>query len=275
MKKKNINNLSGLHRNRLDQLIILEEQLVASLLNFPDGSLRVSSNRGRTTFYRDWKDSESGASKSSYLKNSEAELVSLLAQKGYEKKLLKLVQKQIAILESVPAKLLDDDCLDQVYEGLSETRKALVTPFRLPDAEYLTRWKSEEFSSSLFHTENLRFTTNNKERVRSKSEMIIADRLSEFFIPYRYEEKIVLKDGTVCFPDFTILDLRTRSRIYWEHFGMVDQKSYSNGMVEKIEKYLNNDILLGENLIVTFESNDHPLDKTTVDTTIMKYLLST
>lgn len=48
------------------------------------------------------------------------------------------------------------------------------------------------------------------ERVRSKSEVIIADILNQEGIPYRYECPLQLKGWGKVYPDFTVLSERER-----------------------------------------------------------------
>ena len=70
-----------------------------------------------------------------------------------------------------------------------------------------------------------------RERVRSKSEVIIADTLARHGVPYRYEYPLKLKSGRdgafrTIHPDFLCLNVRTRAEFYWEHFGLMDDPDY-------------------------------------------------
>ena len=72
--------------------------------------------------------------------------------------------------------------------------------------------------------EDLIQTTSTGVPVRSKSEVIVADRLTSNGIIYHYEEELKLKhdDGKVTtrYPDFTIHDDDSGVTYYWEHLGM-------------------------------------------------------
>lgn len=60
--------------------------------------------------------------------------------------------------------------------------------------------------------------------VRSKSEVIIANMLSDRDIPFAYEVPLVAQDGTRYLPDFTI---QWRGETwYWEHWGMLGNAKY-------------------------------------------------
>ena len=96
-------------------------------------------------------------------------------------------------------------------------------------------------------------------RVRSKSEVIIADALTRANIPYRYEYPTSIKGWGTLYPDFTCLDIRTREEIIWEHFGLMGDPDYAENAVQKITHYAASGYVLGKNLIATFESGTTPL----------------
>lgn len=85
--------------------------------------------------------------------------------------------------------------------------------------------------------------TRRGEPVRSKSEVIIADNLYSANIDYVYEEKLIGKEGTERYPDFTIEDSETGRRFYWEHCGMLIDPSYRERWETKLTWYRNNGIL--------------------------------
>ena len=117
------------------------------------------------------------------------------------------------------------------------------------------------------------FYSNNGVRVRSKSELIIANMLEQNGIPYRYEYPIVLKDGKNVRPDFLCLNIRTRREYVWEHFGMMDNIAYANKNIAKIQAYEQNGFLAGKNMIMTFESSVTPISSSTIKQMIEEYLL--
>lgn len=96
------------------------------------------------------------------------------------------------------------------------------------------------------------FKTKRGEYVRSKSELIIADRLFDAGIPYHYEVACERKNWIISYPDFLVLNPRTKKEYYWEHFGMMGDPTYLEQALGKIEKYARYGITLGNNLIATF-----------------------
>ena len=72
------------------------------------------------------------------------------------------------------------------------------------------------------------------ERVRSKSEKIIADKLYRNGIPYKYEKPLVLKGLGKIHPDFEILNKRTRKEYFLEHLGKMDDIGYVKKNMRRI-----------------------------------------
>lgn len=107
--------------------------------------------------------------------------------------------------------------------------------------------------------------TEKGERVRSKSEKIIADKLFLLGIPYRYECPLHLSDRLVVYPDFTILRVAERKELYWEHFGMMDDADYVENVMLKISSYEKNGVFLGIDLFATFETSRKPLNARALD----------
>ena len=60
---------------------------------------------------------------------------------------------------------------------------------------------------------------------------------------------------------------------YHEHFGKMDDPQYARKALEKIRLYENNGIFIGEQLILTFESSEQPLDNREFELLIEKYLI--
>lgn len=105
--------------------------------------------------------------------------------------------------------------------------------------------------------------------MRSKSEVIIADRLYAKGIPYKYE--CPLKVGKkIIHPDLTILRLSDRKILYHEHCGRMGNTSYAEDMICRINDYGKAGIYCGDRLFFTFESADQPFDLSWLDDFIEK-----
>lgn len=193
-----------------------------------------------------------------YLKQNENDIKCQLIQKSYNQKLLSRVKDDIAAISSC----LDDmsDGLDGVYDSLSDIRKSYVTPYRLNDAAYAEQWMNLPYHSKSSHPEGLKHTTLLGELVRSKSERSIADLLTKYNIHYKYEAPLHLEGLGWIHPDFTILDMRTRRNVYWEHLGKMDDLEYVNAAIQRVTAYILNGYVLGRDLLITMETMDNPLD---------------
>jgi len=89
-----------------------------------------------------------------------------------------------------------------------------------------------------FLEEGLIHRTERGELVRSKSELVIADKLHARGIDYAYEQPLVLPNGRTRYPDFTIADHARGVTFYWEHLGMLDDPGYRARWERKRDEYL-------------------------------------
>ena len=112
-------------------------------------------------------------------------------------------------------------------------RKAIVNPLYPTDQAVISNFLNNKPVASDYRPEGLTQKTENGELVRSKSEVLIANYLLHANVPYIYELPIVL-DNRIIHPDFTVLNVRTREILYWEHLGMMDNKEYIESALAKI-----------------------------------------
>jgi hypothetical protein len=130
---------------------------------------------------------------------------------------------------------------------------------------------------SVFLQEGLIHRTSKGLAVRSKSELIIADALSNANIPFEYE-KLLSLGGTIRYPDFTIDDEISGQVIFWEHLGMLEREDYRRSWEKKLAWYLTQGVLPAEEgsgpngiLITTTESSQTGFDSSVVRDIIRKY----
>lgn len=125
-----------------------------------------------------------------------------------------------------------------------------------PDSE---EWKKSPFQANPTHPENLQCLTSSGLKVRSKSEVLIATALEKYAIPFRYECRLDTPEGPF-YPDFTIRHPKNGRLYIWEHFGMIDNNDYSEASLPKIGIYAQMGYFPNENLIMTFETKEHPFN---------------
>ena len=114
----------------------------------------------------------------------------------------------------------------------SETARRLTNLFDRP--------KPVEVGGRMFEDGLIHRTARN-ELVRSKSEVIIADRLANLKVDYTYERELNI-ENVAKFPDFTIEDAEAGRTFYWEHCGMLHVPAYKRRWEEKVEWYRAHDI---------------------------------
>lgn len=112
---------------------------------------------------------------------------------------------------------------------------------------------------SPFSLRKASYRTDRGERVRSEGEMLIANVLYKEKIPYSYEQVLMLKNGREVYPSFSISDPDDGERIYWQHFGRMDDRDGQAQAWNTINVYAANGIVAGFNLITSFEYKNSPL----------------
>ena len=231
----------------------------------PEGRLRIDARPSGPQYYRKVNGCEE------YLCEGHTALAKDLAQRRYYEKLLRQSELELSRMENL-IKVYHADSAASLWEKMSPQRKELVIPLSVPDEEYVKQWSEVEYLGMVLEEDEPSFLTERGEKVRSKSEKIIADMMSLRGVPYRYEYPILMK-GRYFYPDFTALNVRTRNEFIWEHFGMMDNPEYARNFTRKVKAYERNGIYVGSNLICTFETSIDPLYPEAVEEMIKRFLL--
>ena len=171
---------------------------------------------------------------------NDLERIRLLYRKRYlkssisrSKTIIKHLNKLLEELEKIP---FDEDC---IYQGKYSTEA--------------WNWMKAEYDTNPAYQENLRYMTTIGTRVRSKSELNIANTLERLGVPYRYEQKMYV-NGRTLYPDFTIL-LPNRDTLIWEHNGLMDNIDYVERAHLKTYDYERAGFRQHRNLIITYEDD--------------------
>ena len=165
-----------------------------------------------------------------------------------------------------------DEEMKKMYDSLHPDRKKLINPIEDTWENNLQKWFAAPYQGKEFQEGAPMILTENGERVRSKSEKILADYFYRQNILYKYEKPLYLKGYGTVYPDFTFLSSKTGKEIYWEHEGMMDKQEYARNAVRKIELYQKNGIYPGERLILTFETEQSMLNQNILEKLVEKYL---
>lgn len=251
----------------LDSLIKKSNANLSKLKHIPVRKIAISKSNGNDQYY--WVDKDSG--KRVYAKSGELDKLKETAQQGYEKALSKKLSYLRRCLYDF-LKKYDVSEIDNVYDEMSKARQKLITPIVDTEEILVKKWRAVSYKSLGFMDDS-DFYSNNGVRVRSKSELIIANMLEQYGVPYHYEYPILLKGLGTVHPDFTCLNVRKKKEIIWEHFGMMDNIAYANKNVSKIHAYNQNGYILGKNMIMTFETSQQAISSNIIRNMIEEFLI--
>ena len=244
---------------RRDWLAKIIEEKERALEMAPEGTLRILKRKGYNQYYwrKDAKDTNG-----TYINKGEIELANRLAQKDYDEKVLKQAKKELALLRDyLKVSVLQPE---EVYDLFNNDRKKLISPIEIDDDIFVKEWMNEAYELMPIAEDVGSFYSNNGVRVRSKSEALIANMLEHFRVPYKYEYPLKLDGLGMVRPDFVCLNVARRKEIVWEHFGMMDNVAYANKNIQKLGIYEQNGFLAGDNMIMTFETSQCPLNSNVV-----------
>ena len=256
-------------QERKKYLETLSGQIQDHLSTFPAGTLRISNSYGRAQYYHRQNISDRGGK---YLPRAEEALARQLAQKSYETQVLDSAAEEIAAINSFE-ELLPKIFAEGLYEELSRQRQALVRPLFETDENFINKWNQKPYKGKEMSPEIPELLTDRGERVRSKSEVIIANLLEKEGVPYKYECPVELRNHKKFYPDFTVLNIRRRKEFFWEHLGMMDNPEYAENAIRKISVYIRNGIVPGKDLIISAETKNTPLNIRDIRGIISHYLL--
>jgi hypothetical protein len=217
----------------------------------PEGSLYQLKHNERT-FYYHLVGKGKEKTKTGITKNTK--LIYQLARKEY---LLIAMNKQetgMKQIKKISAKM-NFDSWHEAAEEASRKFPALATEIFFLGEQYEKRLN---YSSPMF-ADNTIHRTQRGVKVRSKSELFIADMLEAQELPYQYEIELPYNEYHFC-PDFTVIRPRDGKVIFWEHFGMTHDSEYLKKMDLKLEKYRNMGIRPWDNLIISYDKEDGSLD---------------
>ncbi len=235
------------------------------LKKLPKGSLYASERNGvkyytKVTNFR-------GKKRSVYLGKEINPQVQLLQKKYYLRKAIQAMESNISLMEkflngyqSIDPNVMQKQ-FPKAYQSLPQSCFDTAGVFNLD------RWGSEFYVKSTSRSENLLNSTKKGDKVRSKSEVIIANAVAVRGLQYRYEE-VTYINGYKKAPDFKVIDPRTGRIIYWEHLGLITDMEYLKQALFRIADYIRDGIVPGVNLILTFDDAENHIDSLMIERTL-------
>lgn len=261
-------------KTRISELQSLLAEKKVALKSAPEGALRIAQSGNRIQYYH--KTSEENP-QGKYLPRNQDSLAAALAQKDYDQRIVKELEDEISALEKV-VKNYNPEKLVEIYEDMHTNRQHLINPSAVSDDAFEKAWVSYTYEGlSIDETSNI-FTTQKGEKVRSQAHQLIADTLNQLEIPYRYEYPLLINGskgfsrGILVHPTFYCLNLHTRKEFIWEHFAHMEDSFQARENIGKISLYQSNGYFQGEKLLITFETDDTPLDEKQISLLAERYL---
>jgi len=164
-----------------------------------------------------------------------------------------------------------------MHQGPRTVLKTFTAPERSETARRMTNLlqdcSMQEFpqvKGSIFLQQGLIHRTSKGLAVRSKSELIIADALSQAGVVFEYEKPLTFGASTR-YPDFTIDDEISGRTVYWEHLGLLERADYRLSWEKKLAWYKAHGILPAQEgsgpngmLVTTTESSTAGFDASVV-----------
>ncbi|MFZ1292524.1 MAG: ATP-dependent RecD-like DNA helicase, partial [Melioribacteraceae bacterium] len=132
-----------------------------------------------------------------------------------------------------------------LYQGSKLEIKELSSPIHSDTLSRITNlFNKPELVEveNRFLEKNLIQQASDGQMLRSKSELLIYQRLIDKGLEPNYEKKLEIKEVQKL-PDFTIENVDTGEVYYWEHCGMLYDKDYKERWEEKYRWYLDNNII--------------------------------
>ena len=239
------------------------------LKGLPSGRLVADTSKAATyyrhAFVENGKRVRKGVSKQPEL------MQQLIRQRFLNAQLDQLLKEQSAI-DCVLKHLNDFDFNAELSKIAQEfpllSKKFILDSIVDKDGE---AWANADYEHFNYKLEERKQITSRGLRVRSKSEVLIAEKIYNYNLAMRYEEVMHFGDIDIA-PDFTIR--REDGKIFiWEHEGLTNSKSYIEWQAKKSQLYASRGFYPWDNLIITYDNAAGIIDLREIDFIIQTKLL--
>ena len=202
-----------------------------------------------------------------YLGSDNSDAVIAIKEYCYLNKSLKVINKNLKALEDSLAQMEETD-YDHINSLLPDTYRNPKIQGLCSGNKKALQWKEKaealKARHEIYKPEELTVTTDDGNKVRSKSEGMIYNYLLSAGVAFVYELPMKLRNGMV-WPDFTLLSEQDYStEIIIEHQGLMGNDYYRKRFGDKVYKYIQEGYVQGDNIFLTFDSADGGLDITPI-----------
>jgi hypothetical protein len=225
---------------QLEMILQEDERLLGiaqkRLTRCAEGKLRVRKRKGNHYFSRELQMKEVPKRKESYIRKDNTRLLTSLGNRIYCELLIPALKSEIQTIRQF-LEQYDPACKTAAFTSLPTEIQSPINPLALTDEQVCANWEHAPYDRSSYPMPAGAYKTKRGEYVRSRAEYIIANMLYDLHIPYRYECAFYLADGSVVYPDFTIMHPVTHELYYIEFFGKMDEEEYAAINFNKIRNY--------------------------------------
>lgn len=263
--------------NALAQLQEARTRYEFELEGMPDGKLVHVKAADGERYYVEVRDGERPSRRGI---TRRPDLVATFARKEYLRKALAVIDHDVRTLERAVRRYKRFDPEEVVGSLSSAYRDLPLNAFYHPlvdtvalslDATDEQRiashaaWGAEMSGPSDYLPEGRTLRTSRGERMRSKAEVLIAETLYSYGIPFRYEQELEA-GGATFHPDFTFEGAGGKE-FYLEFCGMMDDPAYVEGHKRKRSAYEAAGIAEWDNIIYLYASGNS-MDMMYVDSVV-------
>ena len=236
-----------------------EEYLIRKELdNLPEGRIMRVQDHGKEHFC---VVTRGGNGKLQRRVTRDDELVTRHLRKFYLTQELRALQQDLTAVSQAMKRLSSADSASIIRRLLTAhpwINDAQLTASLQPDRSKLMEWALAPYEMSSYKPEQRNKCTSFGLWVRSKGELLCAEKFHEFGQLFRYEQ-VVWVGSTPFAPDFTLL--REDERLmYWEHMGLLSNDKYYTHQEAKLRALRSVGIKPETNLIITFEDEFGRID---------------
>ena len=252
-----------------EELCERRDDLCCEMDGLPDGNLKCVGKGKKRKYYQRLPVKGYRKKERCYGIKKKPEILYGLVRKRYITKALPVIERDLKAIDSALRWFRPAD-EDSVMEKFTAKYPELADGIYryIPDVE---EWKNAFRPMDDFHPENLKAVDPHGTRKRSNTELYIASRLDHYGLVYRHDCPTGIP-GLYRYPDFQILRPKDLKKIYWEHFGMMDDSDYAVRATEKLGLYAENGFFPGKNLIITMETSAKPFSSKLLKSVIITYL---
>lgn len=255
-------------RDKVDYIDDIIEQLDVSGTH-KTGSVYCNTSRGNSYFVR--KEHKHGRDKKTYLGKADSDDVIAEKDAQMNSRLYSVLCHDKKILKECMDRYVPFD-VHSIEDMISPCLRSIENDFVVDKRmEKLFKWANEPYERNSMPFSDKVILTKDGTRARSKDECILYDLFDDANVPNRYDCVMTFDDpwnpnSTVRkSPDFVVPTLSGKL-ILVEHAGLIMKPGYANDLKEKMQIYLYNGYVLGDNFFITSDDgyggiNERALDR--------------